>query len=392
MLNKNKWNTLSKKVLVERGGGNKLSLSLIGIEKTSQTKSRLLSKSFALVFIIASFVLSLATQCSGSGSSSSSGGGSETPIDIGPNDLVLNVSSIEMAASPESYTFTINTDLNWQITGIPDWLSVSPTRGIAGTASLVTITTATVNTVRGLNATLTIHASLNASSPVVTRSLRLNRSNFDICGGTYGLPGPSVMLLKYLDNTNPSPSALSATNADMALIAVRGCGDTTTTVQSVFSGLRYINVINNSGNTVSSLSLITHPWDSNIFNLKGNAGATIIYKIIPESSPGISNGNTADFSYSYHIVTGLPNGFPASNCISFDCFARISNVAFEPTMSTNTAFGDITFSRLLSSELNSASGYDPTVRQAINDMYTKYAERTDVTWRTSTAWRSVLIP
>ncbi len=175
-------------------------------------------------------------QCSSGGGTGDAGG--TAPVVI--NDVVLGISSIEALASPSSYTFTINTNQNWQITGIPAWMSVRPTWGSANGVSTLfhlTLTTIGINTVAGTNATLLIHGSLTpvASSSLISRSLSLTRSIYDRCGGAYGLPGASSIIAKWVsagsavgDIGNHSSATNGFNHPDSRLIfgIARGCGGT----------------------------------------------------------------------------------------------------------------------------------------------------------------------
>ncbi len=372
----------------------KLFQNYLGMSKIKISSGRGVSSGGVslVVFSLVLFTTFFSVNCA------SSGAKTETESTLTPvsNDLVPNLSSIEILASPRSYTFTINTDQNWQITGIPDWLSVNPTSGSAGVANLVTITTSIANTVSGLSATLTIHGSLSPTSPVITRSLALTRSIFDRCGGDYGIPGPSVMLFKYLNKTNPNPSEPSSTNAEMAFIVVRGCGDTTTTVQSVFSTLRYVKIRDTRASVnLGSLSIINQPWDHFEFSI--SKYLTHSFRFIPENAMNIKNGTGIALTYD----SGAHFFY---DCIASNCFIRINNNIVTLPDETGLIPGIVSFNRfsedanklrgvrLLSTELllNSSNANHPAVREAINDMYTKYAERADVTWPVT--WRTVLIP
>ena len=111
------------------------------------------------------------------------------------NDLVINISSIEMYASPSTYTFTINTDQNWEIANIPSWLNVNPTKGGAGTANVVTLTTIGINTVSVINESLNINVPSAAN---LNKTLKLTRIIYNFCDGLYDLPGPSSVIVKWL--------------------------------------------------------------------------------------------------------------------------------------------------------------------------------------------------
>ena len=112
------------------------------------------------------------------------------------NNLILSVNSLNMYASlGDTASFTINTDQNWTITGVPDWLSVSPKSGVAGGANKITLTTTTINTIEGVSVTLNINATGNVN---LNKTLSLKRTRFAFCGSTYGVVGPSVVIYKWI--------------------------------------------------------------------------------------------------------------------------------------------------------------------------------------------------
>ena len=175
-------------------GGNKSNKLVLGAR---QTKIRLLG--LALMLCMASLVIDCANKTTEA----------VTPTPPSSN-LVLNISSIEMYASPGSYTFTINTDQNWEITNIPPWLNVSPKNGSAGAANLVTLTTLGINSVSVINDSLNINVP---SAPSLNKTLKLTRNFYKYCVGGYGLSGPSTVIVKWLSVGNAVGNLEDTTNA-----------------------------------------------------------------------------------------------------------------------------------------------------------------------------------
>ena len=163
-----------------------------------------------------------------------------TPVQ---NDLVLSVNSLTMYAS-NGYTasFTITTDQNWTITGYPNWLSVSPTSGAPGTALKVTLTTTTLNTVTGITGSLSVNAT---GKPELNKTLNLTRSIYDFCGGTLGLPGPSIVVAKWVSMGAAEHGVFDTRDPNgRVLVAIaKGCGGVGwTTIEEVIAKSDYVKL------------------------------------------------------------------------------------------------------------------------------------------------------
>ena len=224
------------------------------------------------------------------------------------------------------------------------------------------------------------------------------------CGGQIGLTGPSVMMFKYLNKTDPNPTSLSSANAEVAFIVARGCEENNPTwlsSQSIFSALAYFEIKNNfSGTTINSLSFISNPWDANFVTIGSSSGfpASYIFDFVPKNISNIKNGT--GFQYQHSIY----GNFLISNCIRSDCFVRINNsiVTDDPsagggaspgfTFLTNPVLGLQKGVDINSKDLREPIKYNPLVKNAVNEMFTAYSTRAGVTWSTNVNWRSVLIP
>ena len=147
------------------------------------------------------------------------------------NNLVISVNSLTMYAS-NGYTasFTITTDQNWTITGAPAWLSVSPTSGAPGTALKVNLTTTTLNTTAGLTGSLSVNAT---GKPELNKTLNLTRTHYTSCGGTLGLPGPSIVVAKWVSMGAAEQSVvnLADPNGRFLVAVAKGCGGGNTTFE-----------------------------------------------------------------------------------------------------------------------------------------------------------------
>ena len=245
----------------------------------------------------------------------------------------------------------------------------------------------TLNASNGQCETITCPSGqiLNASKQCVTQ-----------CIGGYA--GPSVMMFKYLDKTNPNPSSVIGANADMAFIVVKGCEENNPTwlsSQSIFNALAYFEIKNsNNGVILSSLSFASNTWDSKILSIGSDGTSTSkILSFTPKNISNIKNGTGIEFYY----VIGVSFW---SNCINSDCFVRINNsIVTLPTDPGATAgfasyfIGGVERGvAIYSSSLREATQYNPLVKNAINDMYNNYSMKAGVTWSTNVNWRSVLIP
>ena len=216
------------------------------------------------------------------------------------------------------------------------------------------------------------------------------------CDGRDGLKGPSVMMFKHLDKTNPNPSNHITANADMAFIVVKGCEENNPTwlsSQSIFSALAYFEIKDNFYSVIlSSLSFASNPWDSKIFSI-GSDGSTLVTKVLSFTPKNISNNQKGTgIILSYYL--GVPI---ARNCINSDCFARINNSIVTPTdQGANPGFayyytgGIERGDAITGTDLRDPTKYNPLVRTAINEMYTSYFWKTGVTW-TSAQLDSVLL-
>ena len=238
------------------------------------------------------------------------------------NDLVINISSIEMYASPSTYTFTINTDQNWEIANIPSWLNVNPTKGGAGTANVVTLTTIGINTVSVINESLNINVPSAAN---LNKTLKLTRNYYKSCGGSYGLPGPSSVIVKWL-KVGSAVGNLGTINAtdgynhpdSRILVGIaKGCdgtGGEQVKIKSI-SGFRlaYFDVANNKNINVSEnadfskspytsvLTTTVSGYDNqNLIIRDTNANNNTIIISIIQQGPGLTNAlNTCTSSTKY---------------------------------------------------------------------------------------------
>ena len=217
------------------------------------------------------------------------------------------------------------------------------------------------------------------------------------CDGRDGLKGPSVMMFKYLDKTNPNPSRVITANADMAFIVVKGCEENNPTwlsSQSIFSALAYFEIKDNFyGVILSSLSFASNPWDSKIFSI-GSDGSTLVTKILSFTPKNISNNQKGTgIILNYYLGVAI-----AGNCINSDCFARINNsiVTLPTDPGANAGFASYFIGgiergdAITGTDLRDPTKYNPLVKNAINEMYTSYSMRVGVTW-TSAQLESVLI-
>ena len=143
-----------------------------------------------------------------------------TPVQ---NDLVLSVSSLTMyAANGYTASFTITTDQNWTITGAPNWLIVSTTSGGPGTGLKVNLTTTTLNTTPGLTGSLSVNAT---GKPELNKTLNLTRTHYTTCGDTLGLPGPSIVVAKWVSVGAGDHSAFNDKdpNSRFLVAVAKGC-------------------------------------------------------------------------------------------------------------------------------------------------------------------------
>ena len=218
------------------------------------------------------------------------------------NNLILSVNSLNMYASlGDTASFTINTDQNWTITGVPDWLSVSPKSGVAGGANKITLTTTKINSLLvDVSGTLNINATGNAS---FNKTLSLTRSKYAFCGGTYGVVGPSVVIYKWITTGGAGTEVYNDANVQLPnsrflATFIKGCqGGAVGSVQQDLTTVRYAslyyrnlfngafipvsNILNIGQNPVLALStsrapVFTNPSNEAIFTMELRDGTSTI--------------------------------------------------------------------------------------------------------------------
>ena len=317
--------------------------------------------------------------------------------------------SLSIGGFVSSYkTITINRNTAWSITGtIPSWLNISKTSGDAGIYS-INFTALQANTTAGGLANPDRTASFNVTGTGATpQTLTVTQVGRELCSG---FEGPSVMLYKYLNKTNPNPPAgeiLDQNKSSIAFMMVKGCKETKTDInwqssQAKFDVLTYMEL--NEVITVKiikSLNFVSNPWDHAI--VKDLPPVSLGYLLRPKKSDGSIAGTGGK------TLGTVGSFFLKENCASPSCFVRLDNSFLTlPVGNLNHAgtgnriltggsesFGGNggvdEFSSITSTDLNNPSKFDPYIKTQINQMFKDFAATPGVTW--PSGWEaSVLIP
>ena len=314
--------------------------------------------------------------------------------------LQITSNSLAIGGFVSSYkTISVYTNATWNITGtIPTWLSINQTSGGVGVFP-INLTALELNTTADKTANLTITAT---GAP--TQTLTVTQVGRELCSG---FEGPSVMLYKYLNKTNPNPPAgelIDRNNSSIAFMMAKGCKETNTKWQSsqanfnVLSNMEFID--GNSGTTYKSLTFVSNPWDYAF--VKDLQYATVPIRLIPKKLDGSRAGTVG-------VTTSRTEGrLLLDNCASPSCFIRLDNsfvsLPETPTIVTglrnlpggsignggnNTGVDD--FSAIYSTDLGDPTKFDPYIKTKINQMFKDFATTPGVTW--PSGWEaSVLIP
>lgn len=112
-----------------------------------------------------------------------------------PDTLSVSPTILNFLPSAETQKITIETSTAWSITGMPDWVTVSPSKGIAGKTE-ITITAAENNSGMERQARLTVEAgSLSLFLPIQQMpkgTLELKEKTFIVIGATDKLIVPYI--------------------------------------------------------------------------------------------------------------------------------------------------------------------------------------------------------
>ena len=304
-------------------------------------------------------------------------------------------------------TISINANTPWNITGTsPSWMNISKTSGEAGIFS-INLTALQANTTAGGVADVDRTASFNVTGTGATpQTLTITQVGRELCSG---FEGPSVMLLKYLNKTNPNPPAgevIDQNKSSMAFMMAKGCKETNTDTnwqssQAKFDVLTNMDIVDGTlGTTYKSLTLVSNPWDQAF--VKDLQFLTIPIIFIPKKFDGNSAGTNGRIRL---LVTGY---FLKTDCASSSCFIRLNNsfLSLPQTPGQGTGVRNLSsgvpadggngtgvddFSSITSTDLSNPAKFDPYIKIQINQMFKDYAATPGVTW--PSGWEaSVLIP
>ena len=319
----------------------------------------------------------------------------------------ITSNSLSIGGLASSYkTISINANTPWNITGtVPSWMNISKTSGEAGIFS-INLTALQANTTAGGVADVDRTASFNVTGTgVPTQTLTVTQVGRELCSG---FEGPTVMLYKYLNKTNPNPPAgelISKENTSIAFMMAKGCKETNTDInwqssQVKFDVLTYMNFNDGlTGITVKSLTFVSNTWDHAFVK-------DLQYNTFPiELSPKKFDGNSAGTSGR---ITFLVNGsFVINNCASPSCFIRLNNSFLSLSITQGQGLvrnlsgasvgnggngsGVDDYSAINSTDLSNPAKFDPYIKTQINQMFKDFAASPGVTW--PSGWEaSVLIP
>ena len=234
----------------------------------------------------------------------------------------------------------------------------------------------------------------------------LNASNGQCETQCVGYDGPTVMLYKYLNKTNPNPptgEVFDRNNSSIAFMMAKGCRETNVnwlSSQANFNTLSYMEFKDGiTGITVKSLNFVSNTWDQTI--VKDFALNLADLKLYPKKLDGSRVGTVGSITAT--------NGtyFLKQNCASANCFIRLDNSFLRlpetnalgyrnlpgTSIATNgNGTGVDDFSAITSTDLGDPTKFNPLIKTNINKMYEEYAASPGVTWSANVNWRTVLIP
>ena len=307
--------------------------------------------------------------------------------------LQITSNSLAIGGLVSSYkTITINTNTNWNITGtIPSWLNISKLNGVAGISS-INLTALQSNTTAGVaNADRTANLSISGTG-APTQTLTVTQVGRELCSG---FDGPTKLIWKYLDKTNPSPTITISTIASFGIVMVKGCKETNTAVeykaaQNILNQTSFLELQDGiTGMKVATLNFTNNSLDSNFIIPSGIEAAITSFKLQKRDGSNTIDGSNRSFSSTFIVGEVVEN--PFSNCYNSNCFIKVENKVFIKTSGDIKDLPSYT-SNFTPSDFNDPTKFDPSIKGEVNRMYTNFANTPGVTWSTIPTWRTVLIP